>query len=538
MVIDDDLEGEQSATIASTEYVKIDGCLISNNHREGFQVIARQSPAVQHVTIVGNTISANGAEAICLVVGGIEYVDVIENTLADNMALNYYGEIATWGAAGDKHCKFSQNNFTLREESQRTLVPIKFENAGGSNEGIDPPMINSIAFGYDETAGENVWSISFTAHQDQQVFSGEAFRFEVYASNVAFEYDGQGQVTGYGAGDFVYLVGCDLVQPLTGLQGSFTATVPASDLPPGFSKFAITATCVDRNDTSVFSNLVETPPQVVGVSVGSGSVTETFAPAGTAGPLLTVPAADSDAQLWTVRVPTVTTVSITFSRDDIQTDEDALTIVSRDEQTTIAADDVSWSFDGYTATWTLDSEVPAGEWYVVLDATGVLTPEGTRLDGEWTNPEYFGEIGGNSEFPSGNGVADGDFQFAFTILPGDATRDGIVDAVDLGRLSSHWHQTGTWEDGDFNGDAYVDAVDLGRLSLHWYYAYWQPPEEMGMRGGGDDDDLRASQSASIDAVFAKYDVDRPAAAKSSLLIDSEAFDEFVKDLFDVLCVAI
>jgi hypothetical protein len=61
---------------------------------------------------------------------------------------------------------------------------------------------------------------------------------------------------------------------------------------------------------------------------------------------------------------------------------------------------------------------------------------------------------------------------------------------------------------------------------------------MAMLGGGDDDDLRASPSASIDAVFAKYDVDRPAAAKSSWLIDSEAFDELVKDLLDALGVAV
>ena len=45
--------------------------------------------------------------------------------------------------------------------------------------------------------------------------------------------------------------------------------------------------------------------------------------------------------------------------------------------------------------------------------------DGRVLDGEW--PSTLGD------FPSGNGSAGGDFQFAFSVLPGDVDGDGSVD---------------------------------------------------------------------------------------------------------------
>jgi hypothetical protein len=302
---------------------------------------------------------------------------------------------------------------------------------------------------------------------------------------------------------------------------------------------AILASCIEAGDefgdTSEFSEpamIQDTPPRIVGVSVANaaGTFSETFAPD-----------ANGDDQLQTVRVPGgVTTVSITFNRDDVDADKSALAVVSRDEQTTIYAGDtdITWSGNGYTATWTLDSTVTLGEWYIVLDADDVLTPVGTLLDGDWMNPECFGDNTGNSEFPSGDGTADDDFQFAFTILPGDANRDGVVDLVDGGRVGANWHHTGaTWEQGDFNGDEYVDLLDASILGAHWGMAYWQAAQGMAMLGGEDEDSL-ASLSASVDAIFAKYGLDDPDAARSWLLPGNETFDQLVKDLFDVLGVAI
>jgi hypothetical protein len=75
------------------------------------------------------------------------------------------------------------------------------------------------------------------------------------------------------------------------------------------------------------------------------------------------------------------------------------------------------------------------------------------------------------------------------------------------------------------------------VGLYWQTAYWQPPEEMGMRGGGDERSL-SRLSASVDALFAKYGLDNRDATISRLLPNDETFDQFAKDLLEVLGVAI
>ena len=53
-------------------------------------------------------------------------------------------------------------------------------------------------------------------------------------------------------------------------------------------------------------------------------------------------------------------------------------------------------------------------------------------------------------------------------IPGDANRDGRVDAADLNILALTWQQTVTPSIGaDFNGDGFVDATDLNAIALNW-----------------------------------------------------------------------
>jgi hypothetical protein len=53
-------------------------------------------------------------------------------------------------------------------------------------------------------------------------------------------------------------------------------------------------------------------------------------------------------------------------------------------------------------------------------------------------------------------------------VPGDATGDGIVDALDALAVIAHWGVTGPdgW-DADFNGDGFVDALDFLTLLANW-----------------------------------------------------------------------
>lgn len=58
---------------------------------------------------------------------------------------------------------------------------------------------------------------------------------------------------------------------------------------------------------------------------------------------------------------------------------------------------------------------------------------------------------------------------AIPYTPGDANRDGTVDASDLGILATHYGATSgaQWGDGDFTGDGSVDVSDLGLLATNY-----------------------------------------------------------------------
>ena len=66
-------------------------------------------------------------------------------------------------------------------------------------------------------------------------------------------------------------------------------------------------------------------------------------------------------------------------------------------------------------------------------------------------------------YPSGNGTAGGDFNFAFNVLPGDTNQDGIVNGLDINTIASHWLKTGGIS-GDANGDGIVNGLDINSIA--------------------------------------------------------------------------
>ena len=107
---------------------------------------------------------------------------------------------------------------------------------------------------------------------------------------------------------------------------------------------------------------------------------------------------------------------------------------------------------------------------LALNADGsdpIRDAAGYRLDGEWINPASTGDSG-TSAFPSGNGVAGGDFHFRFNVLPGDATQDGSVNAADLNQVLANYNGTGmNWSQGDVTGDGAVGFADLNKVLTNY-----------------------------------------------------------------------
>jgi hypothetical protein len=136
-------------------------------------------------------------------------------------------------------------------------------------------------------------------------------------------------------------------------------------------------------------------------------------------------------------------------------------------------DSGSFSFSGFLydpithqATWTLENMLATGRFLLDLDANGldpVTDLSGNILDGEWTD-----EV---SSYSSGNGVAGGDFEFAFNVLPGDINGSGVVQSEDLSVLLNLWNQSTTdaYYDykADISGDGIIQTGDLSVVLNSW-----------------------------------------------------------------------
>lgn len=192
-----------------------------------------------------------------------------------------------------------------------------------------------------------------------------------------------------------------------------------------------------------------TAPRVTGVTIGSSA---------TAQPVYAVPSG-SGAQLTTVPLGMADQVKITFDKPAVVEQGDLLVSGLLQGAYTVAG--FSYDAPTRTATWTLAAPLPADLVTLQLNADGSspVTGDGLRLDGEWNNPTDVGDPA-SSMFPSGDGAEGGDFLFSFTVLPGDANRDNIVDGGDYTLWADNYLLAGAdWEQADFSGDQLVDGGD-------------------------------------------------------------------------------
>ena len=125
--------------------------------------------------------------------------------------------------------------------------------------------------------------------------------------------------------------------------------------------------------------------------------------------------------------------------------------------------DYSLSYDPSIRTAISTFAQPFGADKILIEIIG-NSPGGLGLDGEWT-------AGGT--FPSGDGAAGGDFRFRVNALPGDAGRDGQVNATDVAEIKRRL--TRRPNDGvtdplraytvfsDITGDGVINANDLAQV---------------------------------------------------------------------------
>ncbi len=272
-------------------------------------------------------------------------------------------------------------------------------------------------------------------------------------------------------------------------------------------------------------------PKVSAVKIGSsnGAVIH---------PDYTVPVG-SGQQLKTVPVGSPNEIMITFTEavDVIKGD---LTVVGAASGTTYNVGTSTFNYDtnSKTAKWTFASAFPPDQLVITLDdgvTDSAVTANG--LDGEWTNPASLSATGSDT-FPSGNGTAGGDFTFRITILPGDITRNNVIDLNDLNTVNNNWLLTpATWIQGDQSGDNLVNQTDKNFVLNNFgrNYTSWPGGGMMMMSGGGEGEiGEEAARQALRDYYFyllANPDGDDPFAGLlgSSVLGNTRWWDKLLGD---------
>ena len=188
--------------------------------------------------------------------------------------------------------------------------------------------------------------------------------------------------------------------------------------------------------------------------------------------------ADGSAASWV----NIDTVSIRFDQPIAQPAADALRLTlatgaGEAGETGIAATAPPVLLAGDTvARWTLPG-LGLGRYVLSIAAGGIAdAAEATTLDGEWTASASTFAAG------SGDGTAGGDFVFAFHVLPGDASGNGVANASDLGSIRSRLlgpFSTPLEADADYrfdvNGSNSLTTADLAQARVQLTSAFGTRP---------------------------------------------------------------
>ena len=177
-----------------------------------------------------------------------------------------------------------------------------------------------------------------------------------------------------------------------------------------------------------------------------------------------IPVGSGDTQLQTLPWRNLDQISIAFS-EDVSVAQAQFAIVGSVGSYSVSG--FSYSASDHVATWSLSAMIGADKLYVALPGSGatpVTDTAGNALDGEWSNPTSFGQVGATSTFPSGDGVAGGDFAFRFDVLPGDSTGGslGKVNVADINQTKSRSSlpETTSSYRSDFDANDLVNVADI------------------------------------------------------------------------------
>ncbi len=215
-------------------------------------------------------------------------------------------------------------------------------------------------------------------------------------------------------------------------------------------------------DASASFVLNPTVPEVTGVYVRVSAWQPTvlnYLAANNLGSSLGYQLTGGPNQLLTLPWENIDTISVAFSRDVNVTQSSIQLIGSSSAPAAPSLSSAVYSYNSstFTATWSFASPLALNKYLLSIPSSAVTSKAtGSQLDGDVTT--------GVTVLPSGNGVAGGDFNFRFNILPGDtdqiATASQPVSQQEVTHILPHMLAAVT----QANYDVYMDTLAKGRIT--------------------------------------------------------------------------
>jgi hypothetical protein len=160
----------------------------------------------------------------------------------------------------------------------------------------------------------------------------------------------------------------------------------------------------------------------------------------------------------------VNTISVLFDQAISAPQASALTLVLGTGNQVITPSSVTRLASNTVAQFVLPAALASGKYVLSIASTGITDAAGTTvLDGDWTTSTSTFATG------SGNGTAGGMFNFAFNVLVGDVSGNGIANSSDVANMRAQiltalgTAPTASTFRFDLNGNNSINTSDVSQL---------------------------------------------------------------------------
>ena len=343
-----------------------------------------------------------------------------------------------------------------------------------SGSGIAAPVVTAHQSSVNDTAGQTITvdSAVTVSSSDANLTGATVTIGTGLTANNALHFTNQNGISGVYANGVLSLSGSATpAQYQTALRSVTFSSTSTSTAARTISIVALDGTLISTPATEQVDVLK--PVQVTGVYVKGGTawsnIDSYFSTHSLGSSTLGYALKAGSSELTDLPWSTITTISVAFSQSvnvagGVSVAANSMALVGGTGTGAATVPSLSsFTTSGNTATWVFSSALGENRYVLAVASTGsafgtpVTNAQAAGLDGEFTTS--------SSSLPSGNGLAGGQFNFFFNILPGDTSQAAIVSSTSastIGKLNNTTFASSGYNPyADIDGSGIINATDSG-----------------------------------------------------------------------------